>query len=134
MKMNAVSNDENQLSAAAGADLELLDLRPPPLTRNYTLERDELLPGASPFSPIEPVVNGEPLVSLAMIGQRVVAWDIFDILRGDVPEDELQEMGWADPRILPWLDYETEQEDFPDSDDGYATSDDEDNPSPPPGA
>lgn len=105
------SQDENNHESLP-AGMDLLDLRPPPtLTRQYTLGRDELLPGAAPFLPVEPVVNGEAFAPLL---DGVVGYDIWDLLSGDVPEDELDAMGWEG--------YITEHEEIDDSDDDDESS------------
>ena len=100
--MNTVSLNGAPLDGAA---LDLLDFPGPPvLTRQRTLDRDELLPGFAAFAPIEPVVNGESFVVRA----DRLEYDITDVLNGEVPEEVLIEMGLEG--------YITEHED---SDDEY---------------
>lgn len=123
--MAVSSHDENR-APDLPSGLDLLGFPPPPpLTRQTVVSRDELLPSTAPFNAIEPVVNGEEEQFVPLI-HGVVGYDIWDVLEGAVPEDELAAMGWEG--------YVTEHEEFPDDSDD--DSDDDDNaPSfPPPAA
>lgn len=91
----------------AGLDVDIRDIRPPPLVRQRAVGRDQLLPGAAPFTPTEPVVNGTPLVPsfFGQYMQQEFVYDDFEyeeIVYGDTSdEEEDDDEGHANEGIPP---------------------------------